>query len=781
MLSCLTLFFTSRAEGVFRSVNDKVSLDLSANGSLKGLIFEMENTELDSVSFRSDKFAGPSFGPEIDMKQKAEDPFSFEGVKDGIKYSLSYKVGLRLVDVVATVENMTDSVFSPDKLPLFLGIDTYMDSYPKWNHLYFPTFFRCEKNNFWGYMMSPRGRILTVSSPDPIASYSYEYLYQMYGHYIHTVSLDLLCRAPLPEHHSVIDQIPAHEKKQWTVRLSPATDVKAVKKQISTFSKASFIELDTHSAELNKPVQVSVIGPNAEVSVVSPLGIEKKLGTASEANSLAFNDTNMYGLYWIKAVNEEGQISTASFYVHPSWSWYLKRVREQAVVNTPRASDTNDSCETWYQLLGFYLGEKHFPEPALKSLGDQLLNTVLDSIFEEKEGKLNTSVYPERIQNVSAMVSILSLKYSSDKDLNSLEVGAKCVEYLLSRQHKDGFYGGYGMAHYTSVLYIAKSIMEFMDQIKPLAENDAKWKERYERYAASVKRAVDELASRGRDIRTEGQQTFEDGAVACSSSQLLLYALKLDDPDKRMKYQKPGLGYLQDHSCLTRLLDPDARSRGATSRFWECWGDLHSPIQAMLSPHGWSAWRMYASYYAYLLTGDYDRLQQLMDALGACTQLVDYPKGDLRYAFVIDPQYAGGELLPDANNHLGTFHKKTVSTGYLKPIGEWYGQTTKGTGYMERTKWDWDGIGTAFEIFKAMEEIILPHAFICEHDQKISAYNCKTVKESDAELIVNIDEDVVTKVHFNLQSKHRVKVFKKGACVLNTRLAPGMQWVNLRK
>lgn len=100
---------------------------------------------------------------------------------------------------------------------------------------------------------------------------------------------------------------------------------------------------------------------------------------------------------------------------------------------------------------------------------------------------------------------------------------------------------------------------------------------------------------------------------------------------------------------------------------------------------------------------------------------------------------------------------------------------------MERTNWDWDGIGTAFEIFKAMEEIILPHAFICEHDQQISGYNCKTEDRSNGELIIHIDEDVVSEIHFNLQTKHRVKVYKNGVCVLNTRLAPGMRWVELRK
>lgn len=775
----LFLFFInfsleSYSNEVYRKAADSVRFSVSDDGCLRSLSFVQPSGMIDTVRFRSDSYAGPSFGPDIKLRYSGVNS-SYEGRKAGIYYGIQYKPGTHYLDICVNVKNETDSIFNPQKLEFYLGIDTYMDKYPEWNNLYFPTFFRCEKNNFWGYLMSPKGRILLMTSSDPIASYNYKYLQEMYGHYIYTVSLDLLCKSPLPTHHPVQEKLSPGEERSWKIRLTPLTDLSLVEKKVSECTDASLIKLNTHSVELNKPVKISTVTSSAEISILSPTGERQKIGMASVDEPLIYNGTAMYGLYWIEAKNNFGKISTASFYVRPQWSWYLKRIEEQALVNIPRADKSNDSCETWYQLLGFYLAEKYFPNASMKNIADKLLERVLDSLFVEKNGLLHTVTYPERIQNVSAMVSILTDKYQVDQDIETLEVASKCVDYLLSRQHEKGYYGGYSMAHYTSVLYIAKAILEYLDQIQPLISTDKKWHERYVRYSGSVKRAMDELSQRGRDIKTEGQQTYEDGAVSCSATQLLEYALLQDQEDEKNKYMKPGMNYLQDHACLTRLLDPDARSRGATSRFWECWGDIHSPIQAMLSPHGWSGWRLYASYYAYLLTGDYKRLQQLMDAMGACTQLLDYPKGCLRYAFVVDPQYAGGELLPDKDDNKGIFRPSIKTTGYIDLIGEWYGKNTEGCGYLEKANWNWQGSGTGFEIFKAMEEIVLCNAFVCENNEEVIGYNC-SIEHVGKVLNVKIDDNVVSNIHFNLKQDAKVIVYKNGEKVKEFSVKKGMIW-----
>ena len=55
------------------------------------------------------------------------------------------------------------------------------------------------------------------------------------------------------------------------------------------------------------------------------------------------------------------------------------------------------------------------------------------------------------------------------------------------------------------------------------------------------------------------------------------------------------------------------------------------------SPHGWSAWRAYATYYAYLLTGEERWIRETFDAATAFAALIDHKTGDLNWAFVVDP------------------------------------------------------------------------------------------------------------------------------------------------
>ena len=175
---------------------------LRRGGSLEELRFRYADG-WQKVEFRCDSWHGPSFGKAIALEPEAGNPLAFKGEKDGIRYRLAYAVaegGLRLT---ATIENTGKTDFAPERLPLTLGVDSFMRSYPQWNSLYFPTFFRCELTHLWGYMMTPNGRILGIASPDPVGSYTIEYLRDMYAHHVYTVSLDLLQEPPVPSHHPV--------------------------------------------------------------------------------------------------------------------------------------------------------------------------------------------------------------------------------------------------------------------------------------------------------------------------------------------------------------------------------------------------------------------------------------------------------------------------------------------------------------------------------------------------------------------------------------------------
>ena len=757
--------------------NTSVRANVTDEGRLSTLSFQY-NQQTKIINFRVDKYAGPAFGEDIKLsKEKQTQTFSrFSGEKNDIGYAIEYILGDQYIDIVAEVRNNTATLFKPDRLPFTLGINTYMDKYPEWNDQYYPTFFRCEANNFWGYLMTPKGDILTIASPDNIGCYHYDYLNEMYGHYIYTMTLDLLCNDPLPAHHPRPVGVKSGQTKRWNIRLQSARDLNQVQDIVTSYNQASLIILNSHSLSSGQQVEISVNRGTAQIEVTAPSGITVKVGTATDEKPAVYTNAIPYGLYTIHATNNNGKVSTANFYVHPSWEWYMNKARENALTYVPKSDKGNDSCETWYQLFAFYFAEKHNPDPAMKQAGDELLDKVLDRLFAEKDGKMYSTTYTERLQNVSAMVSVLSMKYSVDHNMETLETACKCAEYILSRQHEKGYYGGYGMAHYTSVIYIARSVVELMQQIKPLTNDSKVWRDRYNRYHASVERAISELSERGYDISTEGAATYEDGAVSCTASQLLLWALlKQDQTGYYEKFKKSGLESLESHACLARLLDPDSRSRGATSRYWECWGDIRTPMQAQLSPHGWSGWRLYASYYAYLLTGEYYRLQQFMDAMGTCTQLIDFPTGKLRYAFVVDPQYAGGELLPDTTNvKYGKWHPNIATAGYINQIGDWFGRTNDGNGYLDRSEWEWDGAGTAFEIYKAMEETVLTHAFICANGDDIVGYNCK-VEHTKGKVNVYITERLIDQIHVNLHHKQKVNVYRNGQKVTSF-IAKKMDW-----
>ena len=98
--------------------------------------------------------------------------------------------------------------------------------------------------------------------------------------------------------------------------------------------------------------------------------------------------------------------------------------------------------------------------------------------------------------------------------------------------------------------------------------------------------------------------TFEDGMISCSALQVGMFALLQEDPASRQHYAQAMMDILESHDCLTQLKVNDGRRRGGTMRFWEAQYDVLMLPNMFNSPHGWSAWRAYASYYAYLLTLD---------------------------------------------------------------------------------------------------------------------------------------------------------------------------------
>lgn len=123
-----------------------------------------------SRPLRTGEFRGPGWVVElhgvthrIDLRPEPEQPFRFTGqlaVLDlDLEFRLEYTLAAGSLQLRAAICNRADHVFAPTRCGLKLGLDTYMVRAPDWDQQYFPTLLRCESSHFWGYCMSPLGRI----------------------------------------------------------------------------------------------------------------------------------------------------------------------------------------------------------------------------------------------------------------------------------------------------------------------------------------------------------------------------------------------------------------------------------------------------------------------------------------------------------------------------------------------------------------------------------------------------------------------------------------------
>jgi hypothetical protein len=138
------------------------------------------NGRWEAVPFRNDQYAGPSWRG-VRLHAANAGKLRFEGKVGDVRYWLQYASLRDRLTVTAGIRNGGTAEFAPTKASLALGIDSFMDNPARWNDQYFPTLLHCEPTHFWGYFMTPRGRILGVISPDPVGSYTYDYLDGLYA------------------------------------------------------------------------------------------------------------------------------------------------------------------------------------------------------------------------------------------------------------------------------------------------------------------------------------------------------------------------------------------------------------------------------------------------------------------------------------------------------------------------------------------------------------------------------------------------------------------------
>ena len=749
-------------------------LRLNEDGSIAQLAFA-EAGRWNEIRFRQDEFRGPAWFIEqgdavrkVELRPTREGRGPFQGESEGLHFRLEYQLGQGGLVVRATLDNPGPGEFAPSRCGLKLGLDTYMVSPSDWDQLYFPTLLRCEESHFWGYGMSPLGRILGIASLDPVASWCLDYNSTLYGttwhggHRIYTINLDLLNTLPLPRRHPQhLNRLPPGNSRTWTIYLTPIPTLEKVKPILAQLSAAPMIQCERHTLAAGETARVQVFSSQDSTLILTgPDGTASALPVDSggdDRRDYAFSLADTPGVYTLTAANPTGKKSEAKLYVRRPWSWYLRQARREALAKPQKAST---HMESWLGFYSAFLARKHFPDPALDREAEALFREQLPLMVDPEKGEpvLETG----RIQNTACMVGLLTDLYEVAGKTEDLDLAARLADWLVQSQDHAGAYRASTAyspgVHYTSVAHMAKYMLELSEAERPLGAASPLWQTRYERHYQSARKAVDDLERLRDRIGTEGEHTFEDGMISCTALQLALFALLQADPLERQRYATAARQVLHKHRCLEQILIPDCRMNGATLRFWEAQYDVLIKHDLLSSPHGWTSWKTYATWYLYLLSGEEELLRQTMDTLGACMQVVDLERGELRWGFACDPYIPARVFRPDpAHPGQGQFQETVLGEQYVEMISGWW-QAPKGKstgGY-----WDQGGCcdNDVHEHFKCLEEVALCSAYVVERENgQLISWNCSSRIEAGT-LQVHPLEDVVSAVHFNLITKRPVEV-----------------------
>jgi hypothetical protein len=744
---------------------------LSSTGTITAL--EVKTSGVwKAIDFCDAPFAGPSWEG-IKLEGIAGSPFEFAAVSNRRRYSLSYQLEGSRLAVTAALKNEGTSSFAPKAASLTLGIHSEMLSYPTWNERYFPTLLRCEKTHFWGYFMTPRGRILTIASPDPVASYSMVYEKSSWGdggHLIKTTTLDLMHALPLPPRHPQhIASLAPGEERSWKIYLEPVAALEDIKPVLASSLNAPMIDADRYTLARGESSQVTVWAKqDITATVMSEDGNTHPLPLHNETpgrHIAVFTPAGGPGLYKLTVTQASGQQSEAYLSVRQPWTWYLTQARKASLIDKQYASS---HLEQWLGLETGVLAHRYLPEPALDQQVDERLREILALQWDLNAKRPVKMPEIRFLVNTAQMASVLTYRYLCDRDPYWLDLASGFADYVVSRQDPDGNYH-----NYTTVAYPVKCVMTVM-----MAEKDnPRYAAAYQRHYDSAKKAMDFLVRVKDDLTTEGQNTFEDGMISCAGMQLGLFALLQNDPDKRRVYADAARNMMMAHRCLEQLQIPDSRMHGATLRFWEAQYDvlIGGSRNMMNSPHGWSAWLIPGLWYQYLLTGDEAWLEKTMNAMGSCAQLIDSHSGTLRWGFVPDPYREVTMLVADPTlPGQGKRIPAIIGEQYVPMIASFHYPSKEpvfGNG------WDngWTCCNDVHETFIALSEVVLTSAYMVERNNgELATWNCTAQRDTAGTIRIKPAEDIVTRVHVNLRGKRALEI--TFSAPVSTQ-AEGLMWI----
>ena len=706
---------------------------ISDKGTLEQIVFKGSQRN-DTVPFFHDKSnAGPSFYANMGNGNIKADWIpdgyrSYRATIDGVECRLTYKEWKGQPAMEVTLENKGNVPFQPVKAGLKLGIDTYMDKYPDWFGKYFPTLMMNEKTHFYGYLQTPSGHTLGVVSPQPVASWSVDYNlgYQdpaphwFMGHRIESLNLDLMNALPLPQHcPQDLWVLKQGERKTWTIAF---VDINTPGEFEETIHKVAAVPMIRMPQTVYQPKETAifeVLASAPTVEVTDSKGELQKVTVKSKSGNVKEISCTLpsVGLYTVKVTDGDKQ-SQGVLSAHASWEWTMEHARKGALKYHQKATS---HIESWYGFHSSFIAARYFPEKQL----DEALRSRFDYLFGllHDQTKMVPLYHASRIQNTSGTIGLLVDKYEAYGDVEDLKKASRLADWLMNTwQRKDGAYVNHNTV-YTSVIYVAKSMLELTLVERELGKTESMWK--------------------------------EAGMISCSALQIGMLALMQQDEKERKHYTDAMLQILNSHDCLTQLRVPDARRRGGTMRYWEAQYDVQMLPNMFNSPHGWSGWRAYATYYAYLLTGEERWLKETFNAMGAFSNLIDFRSGDLRWAFVVDP-YLKVKQACSADTHV-----TEDSLSFGNPHPELYDtrEFVIGEQYVNMIS-DWQTVNTqdndVHELFKCIGEAMLTNAFVVEQPNgEVIGYNCRVTRQGNR-LTVKANEKQIVNLHCNLRKAYTV-------------------------
>lgn len=684
-----------------------------------------------------------------------------------VDFSYNYETTSEYLKINIKIQNDSGFDFYADSIYFKLGIDSCMVKYPDWRNKYFPTLLRLEKTHFYGYFCSPDGQALAIIGEKPVASYDISYAHPSTpfynrGHRIYNTSIVFYNNGKsaerLPQDKKILKNGEIYENNLYLIPLENLNNFEA---SLNKIFNIPIISAEKYVFELNEKFDFALTYKGAfDYSLKTPSGkiIRNEKPILEE-----------YGLYKLNIFADNGYFAESYFFVRKDWDFYLYGAAKEAVAKQQKAST---HTESWYGLFSLFLAQKYFKDDQLFNTAKKCFDEIMPLMFSFDQAK--PLIIPHRIQNTALFISLLVDLYETDKENNIkyLSLASLYGDYVIGNQADDGSYRS-RRVHYTCVIYIAKSLLDLA-----LAEkdsNDEQLIKSSKKHYASVKKAIDELVLHLDNIDTEGELTFEDGMISCSALQIAQFALTLDIKDRK-PYVDAAEKMLALHACLEQRHSPDCRTNGCSLRFWESQYDVIVLGNTFNSPHGWTAWTVYAQYYLYMLTGKKQYLLSLINTISACTQLLSLD-GTLRWAFFPQPYVKLPKLYPDYSSPVKdgysytTYSKPTnrgkivdceFSEEYVDMISDWYrtGEQKVSGGYKYCMLYLPDGMrcvdnqggccdNDVHEIFKCLEETVFRKAFLYQNED--GSFTTSGCSVQDGE--VCFTQTVTNELIFNLRNQ----------------------------